>query len=268
MAVSTGDAVLTRLISLLLLLIFTGTAGARELRVVGGHFDEMYERRANGEFHGLGVDVMRAMLKRSGDTARFEIYPWARAQAMVATGQADILVGPYKSPERLLRMAFSEKPFMRDDIVFYARAGSDIDWKGDFAALEGKTMVVVRNWAYGGGLDAARHKFQIRQVDTVPGALKMLTQGHVELFPSNRRNVERVLARLKLAQQLVALPHVILQQEAYFAYPMKAEADALRQRMDAALRALAESGELKRLSQRYPHSRAAVSAEPAAAAER
>jgi polar amino acid transport system substrate-binding protein len=263
MDVSTGDAV-TRLISLLLLLLSIGAAGARELRVVGGHFDDMYERRANGEFHGLGVDVMRAMLKRSGDTARFEIYPWARAQAMVAAGQADILVGPYKTPERALRMAFSAKSFMRDDIVFYARSGADIAWKGDYAALAGKSMVVVKNWAYGGGFDEARAKLQIHQVDTVPGALKMLTQGHVDLFPSNRRNVERLLAHLHLSGQVVALPHVMLQQEAYFAYPRKAGADAVRLRMDAALRALAESGELKRLGQRYPHSRAAADAAPAA----
>lgn len=248
---------LTRFVPLLLLMMFLGSACARELLVVGGHFDDMYERRPNGEFAGLGADVMRAMLKRSGDTARFEIYPWARAQAMVAAGQADILVGPYKTPERVARMAFSEHAFMSDDIVFYVRAGAGIAWSGDYAELADKPMVVVKNWAYGGAFDAARPKLQVRQVDSVPGALKMLTQKHVELFPSNRRNVERALVELNLTGQVVALPHVILRQESYFAYPPGPAWKPLRLRMDAALRALSESGELKRLNQRYPHSQSA-----------
>eukprot|EP01034_Spumella_vulgaris_P027367 gene27367-34075_t len=154
-------------------------AGARELVVVGAHFERVFERRADGEFTGMGPDIVRMVARRNKDTVRFELYPWARAQAMVAQGLADILVGPYKSAERLERMAFSHSAFYRDDMVFYTLAGAGHGWQGDYATLEGKSIVVMNGWAYGAGFDAARPRLRISVANNVENGLLMLTYRHV-----------------------------------------------------------------------------------------
>lgn len=242
---------LPRLGLALLLACLCSGAAARELLVVGAHFERVFERRPDGEFTGMGPDIVRMVARRNKDTVRFAIYPWARAQAMVAQGLADILVGPYKSPERLERMAFSRAAFYRDDMVFYTLAGAVAGWQGDYAALDGKAIVVMNGWAYGPGFDAARPRLRVSVANNVENGLLMLTHKHVTLFASNRRNTEPVLAALKLGGQVVALPQVIEVQDGYFAFPKQATHDAIRNRFDAAFELLAESGELKRLSQRY-----------------
>lgn len=237
--------------AMLAIALAAASAGARELLVVGAHFERVYERRADGEFTGMGPDIVRMVARRNKDSVRFEIYPWARAQAMVAQGLADILVGPYKSAERLERMAFSRSAFYRDDMVFYAPAGSGHGWQGDYAALEGKSVVVMNGWAYGPGFDAARPRLRVSVANNVENGLLMLTHKHVALFASNRRNTEPVLAALKLGGQVVALPHVIEVQDGYFAFPKRPSHAPIRASFDAAFDALIENGELKRLSQRY-----------------
>lgn len=245
----TGRTVLRAL--LLLSAMAGGHAGARELVVVGAHFERVFERRADGEFVGMGPDIVRQIARRNKDTVRFELYPWARAQAMVVQGLADILVGPYKSAERLERMAFSRSPFYRDDLVFYQLAGAGTAWQGDYAALEGKPIVVMNGWAYGAGFDAARPRLRISVANNVENGLLMLTYKHVALFASNRRNTEPVLAALKLGGQVDALAQVIGVQDGYFGFPKRPSHDALRASFDAAFDALIESGELKRLGQRH-----------------
>ncbi|CAN7318059.1 transporter substrate-binding domain-containing protein [Pseudoduganella sp. LjRoot289] len=242
----------TRLIPLLLLLAMAaGHASARDLLAVGAHFERVFERRADGEFVGLGPDIVRQVARRTKDTVRFELYPWARAQAMVAQGLADILVGPYKSPERLERMSFSRSAFYRDDMVFYQLAGAGNTWQGDYAALEGKPIVAMNGWAYGVGFDAARPRLRVSVANNVENGLLMLTHKHVALFASNRRNTEPVLAALKLGGQVEALAQVIQVQDGYFAFPKRPSHDALRAGFDAAFDAMIESGELKRLGLRH-----------------
>ncbi|WP_371869370.1 substrate-binding periplasmic protein [Pseudoduganella aquatica] len=235
----------------LLLACLCSGAAARELLVVGAHFERVFERRADGEFTGMGPDIVRMVARRNKDTVRFALYPWARAQAMVAQGLADVLVGPYKSPERLERMAFSRAAFYRDDMVFYTLAGAGAGWQGDYAALEGKSIVVMNGWTYGASFDAARPRLRVSVANNVENGVLMLTHKHVALFASNRRNTEPVLAALKLGGQVVALPQVIEVQDGYFAFPKRATHDEIRSRFDAAFELLAESGELKRLGQRY-----------------
>ncbi|WP_255754744.1 ABC transporter substrate-binding protein [Massilia sp. erpn] len=235
----------------LVLLLFSGQAGARELLVVGAHFERVFERTPEGEFTGLGPEVVRILATRLGHTARFEIYPWARAQAILSQGKADILVGPYKSFERVQRMAFSRRPFYQDQMVFYALNTSGIVWHGDFATLADHRIVIMNGWTYGEQFEQARPMLKVSVANSVESGLKMVEAQHVVLFASNRRNTEPVLAKLGLAGQMAPLAHVIQVQDGYFAFPKRQLHEALRREFDQAFAAMVESGELKRLGQRF-----------------
>lgn len=222
-------------------------AQPQELVVVGAHFERVFELSKDGRFIGMGPEIIRTLAQRMGYAVRFEIYPWARAQAMVAQGAADILIGPYKSPERLASMTFSERPFYQDEMVFYTRAGAGVEWQGDYAALKETRMVIMNGWAYGGEFDRARPKLRVSVTNAVENGLKMLISQHVDLFATNRRNTEPVIARLQIAGNVVPLAKVIEVQRGYFAFPKRAESDRLRVQFDQAFNAMVDSGELKRL---------------------
>jgi len=226
-------------------------AAARDLLVIGTHFERVYERGQEGEIVGLGPEVVRLIAQRLGHRAIFELYPWARAQALVAQGKADILVGPYKTLERQQLMSFSRLPFYQDQMVFYVRKGTMQDWSGDYAALSEQRIAIVNGWSYGATFDKARPQLRLDVVNSVDSGLKMLAAQHAQMFASNRRNTEPVLGRLGMSGQVAMLPRVIEVQDGFFAFPKRPAADALRKEFDAEFQRLVDSGELKRLGLRH-----------------
>jgi polar amino acid transport system substrate-binding protein len=226
-------------------------ASARELLAIGAHFERVFERGQEGEIVGLGPEIIRLLAQRMGHTVRFELYPWARAQALIGQGKADILIGPYKTPERQQTMMFSRLPFYQDQMVFYARADANASWNGDLATLGEQRIVALNGWAYGSAFDQARPQLRLSIANSVDSGLKMLVHQHVHLFASNRRNTEPVLGRLGLAGQITMLPKVIDVQEGYFAFPRDTQFDTLRRDFDAAFQRMVDSGELRKLGQRH-----------------
>lgn len=224
-------------------------ASPRELLVVGSHFAKVYER-ADGAFTGLGPDILRALSAQLGQPLHFDLVPWARAQSMVAKGQADLLVGPYKSPERLALFSFSERPFYADQMVFYARAGEVFEWDGQFASLRNKRIVAINGWAYGSQFDEARTALRVSVTNSVESALAMLAHGRVDLFATNRRNTEGVVPLLELEGKVAPLARVITLQRGYFAFPRRPEYDAALARFDRAFNDFSDSGELRKMARR------------------
>ena len=223
---------------------------ARDLVAVGAPFSRVYER-VGGAFTGMGAEILRAVGAQMGQRINFEMYPWVRAQSMVAQGQADILVGPYKTAERMDMLTFSERPFFQDEMVFYSRIGETFDWDGSFAALRGKRIVVINGWVFGDEFDRARKDLLIYVTNSVEAALTMLVVGRVDLFATNRRDTEPAMYALDMVNNLVPLERVISVQPAYFGFPRRPEHDKIRLRFDRALNNFAETGGLRKLGRRF-----------------
>jgi polar amino acid transport system substrate-binding protein len=66
----------------------------------------------NGQTHGVLVDIASAMGRHLGSPMTHQAYPWARAQAMVKTGQADMMITAV-TPERLEYAVASQQPVFR-----------------------------------------------------------------------------------------------------------------------------------------------------------
>jgi len=224
-------------------------AGPRELLVVGAHFARVYER-ADDKFSGMGPEILRSIAPQLGQPLHFDLFPWARAQSMVAQAQADLLVGPYKSPERLALFTFCERPFYVDQMLFYERAKSGVEWDGDYASLRDKRVVAINGWAYGDEFDAARGIMNISLTNSVESALAMLAHGRVDLFATNRRNTEPVVTLLGLEGKVVPVSRIIALQRGYFAFPKRPEYDYVAERFDRAFNAFVDAGELRLLGRR------------------
>lgn len=223
-------------------------AMSRELLAVGTHFPKIFEQQGNGEFSGLGVSVLREVLEPLGHQVRFELYPWARAQQMVERGQADILIGPYKTAERETRFAFSAQPFYRDSIVFFQLNNHALQWQGDYQQLLGQRIGVVRAWAYGAVFDRQREQLELVTVESVENGLRMLKVGRLDLLASNQRNTLPALEALALTEAVSQLSPEIDQQNGYFAFQRHAQADQLRTDMDQQFAQMVASGRLTALS--------------------
>lgn len=242
---------------MLALCLLGGTASpvsARELRVVGTSFLRIYEPGATAEAppSGLGVDLLSEAARRLGLTLRFEFYPWPRAQAMVERSQADVLVGPYRTPERESRFAFTQQAFYEDALVFYARRDQQAPlWQGNFAALQGRAIAQVHGWAYGEAFERAAAQLHAGTVRDVATGLQMLRLGRIDLLASNERNTEPVLQQLRLSGTLQVSGPPLGQLRGHFACPLTTQGRRDCAALDQALGALRAQGRLRELGRRW-----------------
>jgi polar amino acid transport system substrate-binding protein len=91
-------------------LLSAGTALAQDLRVIASDFPTISQQTPDNKQIGLGVEVVAEMAKRMGITYSIEFLPWRRCLAMMQKGEADILIGPYRTPERFAFMDFPATP--------------------------------------------------------------------------------------------------------------------------------------------------------------
>lgn len=226
-------------------------AQARELLAVGAQFPRIFEADAKGAPQGLAVDLLQRAAQAGGHSLRFEFYPWARAQAMVQQGQADILIGPYRTPEREALFLFSQLAFYEDALIFYARRDNPLQWQGDVNKLQGQSLGLVNGWAYGPALEQAREQLHISTVRDVGTGLQMLQRGRVDLLASNERNTAPVIESMGLGTALQPLLPALGHLQGHFAFTRNAQGKRLSEEMDRSLGELHKRGEIRELARRW-----------------
>ncbi|QTN28158.1 amino acid ABC transporter substrate-binding protein [Rhodoferax sp. AJA081-3] len=240
-----------RIASTLLCGLLACVVQAKEFLVVGTTFARVYEQTETGEFIGLGAELARSIAQQQGLTLKFGIYPWARAQEMVANGSADVLVGPYKTPAREARFAFADQPFYQDNMVFYKLASSKANWDGSYESLKGKRLVAVLGWVYGTPFDQERAKLGVTNANTVESGLTMLLNNRMDFFVANERNTTAGMASLGKYDQFAVVSPMIGREVGYFAFTKDAEHEDLRQAFNAGLAKLIDSGEYAAMAKRF-----------------
>ncbi|MBL8509851.1 substrate-binding periplasmic protein [Chitinimonas sp. JJ19] len=129
------------LLGLLLCLVPPVLAQAEVLTVVGEHAPP-YRIMQDKACRGLYCDTMQAIARRAGFELRYVQVPMARALMMMEHGQADLMLGPNRTPERERYMVFLEAAFPPARKVFYQRADKPL--LRAYADLAGKVVSVER----------------------------------------------------------------------------------------------------------------------------
>ena len=205
-------------------------AHAKPLRAVGSQFARLFEGAEGQAPRGLAVDLLGQLF---GDGVHCEWLPWPRAQLMLEQGDADILIGPYRTPEREARMLFSARHFYADAMVWYARRGEVSRWRGEPAELAQVHAAAVRGWAYGGRFERMKAALnQLTWVQSVDAGLQMLTRHRVDLFAANDRNCRPALQRLQLGDAVARCSPPLDVLQGHMAFARGPAGEALSQRYD------------------------------------
>ncbi|MBI1772421.1 MAG: transporter substrate-binding domain-containing protein [Burkholderiales bacterium] len=223
---------------------------AGQVLAVGTEFANVFERTPNGEFTGLGADIVRVLARQNGDEVRFEIYPWARAQWMVEHEQAQILIGPYKTAEREAKYGFARRAFYRDVMALYIRKGSDASWDGNYASLSGPRLGVINGWVYGQQFESLRATIKPVIAITLTNGLNMLMAKRVDFLATNMRNTEAIIKTLGISNELQMIEPFMDMQDGYLAYCKSAACEQLRLRYDELYEQLRDGGALQLMARR------------------
>lgn len=229
----------------------TGRSRRAEVLVAGTTFARLFEPGLEGgKARGLAVDLLDAILLPAGHQPRYEFYPWLRAQSMIEHGPAQILVGPYRTPERERVMRFSRHAFYEDALVFYARRREEGRWSGDFQALRLLRIGAVQGWVYGDRFEQARAGLNLTAVRDLATGLRMLQLNRLDLVAANQRNSEPVIQELGLGDQVAPCAPPFAQLKGHFAFSRDPAGEPWRALVDAGMQRLRASGELQQMAQR------------------
>lgn len=239
------------LLACLLLLTAQHSLAVESLRCVGSPFPYIYSEDG-GQLRGVAVEVLDALGKEVQFRCRFEIMPWKRAQALVNNGDADLLIGPYRTRERSAAMRFLGLPFYLDAMLLYARSTPPLpDWNGDFSRLAGRRIGVAAGWSLGERYEQAKSSLALDEANTLEQTFRKLMLDRVDLVASNQRNAMVVIQQLGLAGQVLALQPPLQQSGGYFALANKWRDHPLWTRMNAAQERMVRSGQVQAISARY-----------------
>jgi polar amino acid transport system substrate-binding protein len=223
---------------------------------VGSQFARIFEGGEGQPPKGLAVDLLGQLF---GDGLRCEWLPWPRAQMMLEQGEADVLIGPYRTPEREARMLFSVRSFYADAMVWYARRGEEARWSGEFAELAQTPVAAVRGWAYGSRFERMKTGLgQLTWVNNVEAGLQMLARRRVDLFAANDRNCQPVLQRLQLGDAVARCSPPLDVLHGHMAFARSADGEALSRRYDQAFERWLRSAAAADLYRRWNVDRPAI----------
>lgn len=201
-----------------------------------------------GELHGFGVDVVRELARRAGDTPHFEQLPLTRALreagAHPDTGALTVLrtaerewryqwVGPLLETETALYSEHPERPPVTS-LAQAAQAGS---------------IVLPRKWQVYGYL-RQRGLQNLYGVDTPEQMMQLLHRGRAELVVADTLTIATLAREAGIEPARLHYQMPLLRQGAYIVFSPCTDPQRVA-RWQAALEQLRREGGLQRLRERW-----------------
>jgi len=134
---------------------------------------------------GIGAELARRACHDAGLSCHFEQFPWPRAQKEIEADQADILIGPYFTPDRARWIVFSSDYFYVDQITLFRLKISD-----GGAPLPPGRIGVPLGWAVLDGLSSLTGA-PVEPVRNVDIAFNLLANGRLDGVVAHARAVAR-----------------------------------------------------------------------------
>nr|BDT27461.1 transporter substrate-binding domain-containing protein [Bacteriovorax sp. HI3] len=240
-----------RLFLFVVTLFIAMPARAEKLKVVGTHFNKIFETDTSGDFHGVAVDLLKKVAAKKNLQIEYAIYPWNRAQYLISTGRADILIGPYRTPEREKQMDFLSTPFYTDNMVFYTTKDKPFVWNESLDLLKTKRILTIKGWVYGIKFDEIKDKLTIVEANDIETAFRMLALGRADLLLANERNAEDALEQKENKDHFIKTKKPFSFMQGYFAFSLKYKNDSVKKAIQESLSQLSYEGIIKKINKDY-----------------
>ncbi|MEJ6004799.1 transporter substrate-binding domain-containing protein [Paucibacter sp. AS339] len=143
-----------------------------------GSADPPYRIFGPGSPRGLYFDLMTEAARRLGWRLSFTEVPSARAFKMMEQGDADVMLGPLMTADRMRFLRYCEVQLPSEDKAFYALPlAAPVHSLSD---LDGRSIAVHRGKRYGSAFDERSGPLR-QEVNDYRVALEMVVRGRLEL---------------------------------------------------------------------------------------
>ena len=215
------------------------------LRVVGNSAPP-YRIIEGTQFSGIYFDAIAEIAKRIGVTIEFSEAPMKRAFLMMKYGEADVMVGPNKTPEREEFMVYSNAVFPSENKVFYAH--QDASCVTRYEDLPGKTVSVYRGAVYFEPFDTDSSILK-ELVNDYEFAFKQVQANHADFVIIPEHEGDYRLKQLQIP--LKKCPYVVEGRPSYITISKKSPAMQLQTQIEDAMAEIQADGTFAEILKRY-----------------
>ena len=160
------------------------------------------------ETKGLFFDIVTAVFKNMETAYEIETYPFKRALMMAIEGEG-VVVGVFKTDERLLELEFS-KPFYQEKTVLFVNKENPFPFSA-LNDLKGKQVGVKLGWSYGAEFDRAKEsKLFTTTVGSPKQIYQLLDLGRLDTVVDNELSGIDIINDLSINENIEALPQHLL----------------------------------------------------------
>ena len=170
---------------------------------------------------------------------------------MVEQGQADAIIGPYKSIIRQQYMQFSDLPFYEDPIVLYTKKNNDVTWVGNFASLRKDIIGTIRGWNYGPEFKRNEANLSLSEVGNVRASFLQLMHNRVDLILTHPRAAKPVIDSLDIADKVIMLSPPVTVNQGYYGFSKQRELDEFINAFNGEFQKMLNNGDIVELNSKY-----------------
>lgn len=241
--------------NLLVLLLLSSTCTWAQpvpepLRVVTDYWPPFRMAGADGQLQGMDIDLLNELQRRTGIKFEVRLQPWARALEDMRIGQADLMTGLARTPEREQYIDYLEPYYYSCMPRFYGLA-ERVPTIDSYEQLQGLRIGYVLQSAYFEPFDSDNrlHKVGVKNEQQL---LQMLLHGRVEVMVGTDCQVDFQLLELNLGPRVSKLAYLPPGRTLLYLGLSRASAhEAERQLLEQALQELLQERWLKQAAKHY-----------------
>lgn len=211
-----------------------------------------FEFEENGQIIGITVDIAREAFTRMGISVTITIYPFARGIEMTRSGEAQAMVGIYKSQARQEWAYYPNEAVFLDKQCFFGLPGKTIDYDGSIASLQPYRIGVIRDYSEGDAFDeaVASGVLKVEPVDSGRENYEKVLNGRIDAFIDGQYTTLYNLKASGLQNQVVELG-VFRESALYVAFSQKSSSQEMADKWDQALDAMKKDGSYQQIIRKY-----------------
>jgi len=213
----------------------------------------------DGELRGMSVDIVRALIDRTGHDAQVRILPWTRAYHLAQRDVDTAIFSTVRTPERESRFQWVG-PILEGSARFYSLETRNLHIDTLQAAAASGPLAVPKQWYSYESLRELGFE-NLYGVPTARHMVTMLKHGRVQLIATDDITLDAVLATEDLSRDQVRAHLPFMQTAYYIAFSLQTD-PAVVERWRQALAEMRQDGSYEAIIRRWLPQTEAVTALP------
>lgn len=228
-----------RSVGIIFILCFFSTLSfGKTYQFIGSAFPGILEKSKDGKITGRGAEIIYNVARKLDIQVEISLYPWKRALLMMEKGEADVIIGPYKTKERMNFLDYSNFTFYEDEILLYTHADSKINWNGDISNITDLKIGVIGGWSLGEDFELVKDKLSVLYLDNIDQLFTMLKFKRIDIAISHDRASSSYISLNENKKLIKSLRPPLSKSQGHFGFSKKRDLLKFKEQFEAEYRNL------------------------------